>query len=127
MTKQIKGSLTLILATIIWGSTFVAQSVGVEKIGPLTFLAVRCILAVLALLAAMFFRNGKNAIVLLSNPRLWKAGIPCGVALFVATALQQIGLIYTTAGKAGFITSMYILLVPILGLFLKKKPPKTHK
>ena len=125
MTKQIKGSLTLILATIIWGSTFVAQSVGVEKIGPLTFLAVRCILAVLALLAAMFIRNGKNAITLLSNPRLWKAGIPCGVALFVATALQQIGLIYTTAGKAGFITSMYILLVPILGLFLKKKPPKT--
>ena len=58
------------------------------------------------------------------DPQLWKAGIICGCALFVAASLQQIGLVYTDAGKAGFITAMYIVLVPILGLFLKRKPPK---
>ena len=125
MTKQVKGSLSIILATVIWGSTFVAQSVGVEKIGPLSFLTLRCLLAVMALLTVIFIRHGRKAAAILTNPRLWMAGIPCGAALFVATALQQIGLIYTTAGKAGFITAMYLLLVPIFGLVLKKKPPKT--
>lgn len=125
MTKQMKGSVSILLATVIWGSTFVAQSVGVEKIGPFSFLTLRGLLAVLALLTAIFIRHGKKATAILANPRLWLAGIPCGAALFVATALQQIGLIYTTAGKAGFITAMYLLLVPIFGLFLKKKPPKT--
>ena len=125
MSKQIKGSLSILLATIIWGSTFVAQSVGVEKIGPFSFLAIRSFLAVLALLAVLFIRNPKKFTSIIADKKLWKAGIPCGMALFVATALQQVGLIYTTAGKGGFITAMYIVLVPILGLFLKQKPPKT--
>ncbi|MBE6941274.1 MAG: DMT family transporter [Ruminococcaceae bacterium] len=124
MSKQLKGSLSIILATVIWGSTFVAQSVGVDYMGPFTFLSLRCFLAVAMLLAVLFLRNRKEFVKIIADPRLWKAGIPCGVALFAATALQQIGLIYTTAGKGGFITTMYIIMVPILGLFLKRKPPK---
>ena len=125
MSKQFKGSLSIILATIIWGSTFVAQSVGVDHVGPFSFLSIRCFLAVAMLLAVLFLRNKQDFVKIITDPRLWKAGIPCGVALFAATALQQIGLIYTTAGKGGFITTMYIIMVPIFGLFLKQKPPKT--
>ena len=125
MTKQLKGSLSILLATVIWGSTFVAQSVGVETIGPFSFLSIRCFLAVILLLAILFLRNRKDFVKILKDRRLWKAGIPCGIALFAATALQQIGLIYTTAGKGGFITAMYIIIVPLLGIFLKRKPPKT--
>ena len=124
MSKQFKGSLSIILATVIWGSTFVAQSVGVDHVGPFTFLSIRCFLAVAMLLLVLFLRNRKDFIKILTDVRLWKAGIPCGIALFAATALQQVGLIYTTAGKGGFITTMYIIMVPILGLFLKQKPPK---
>lgn len=125
MSKQFKGTLALLLATAIWGSTFVAQSVGVEKIGPFTFLAIRCILAVAVLLPVIYFRNNDKFLQILMDKRLWKVGAICGVALFVATALQQLGLMYTTAGKSGFITAMYIVLVPIFGLFLKKKPPNS--
>lgn len=125
MTKQLKGSLSILLATVIWGSTFVAQSVGVDTIGPFSFLAIRCFLAVMLLLTILFLRNRKDFIKILTDRRLWMAGIPCGVALFAATALQQIGLIYTTAGKGGFITAMYIIIVPLLGIFLKRKPPRT--
>ncbi len=124
MSKQLKGSLSIILATVIWGSTFVAQSVGVDYIGPFAFLSLRCFLAVFALLLVLFLRSRKDFVKILCDPLLWRAGIPCGIALFAATALQQIGLIYTTAGKGGFITTMYIILVPIFGLFLKQKPPK---
>lgn len=125
MSKQFKGSLSIILATIIWGSTFVAQSVGVDHVGPFSFLSIRCILAVAMLLTVLFFLNKNNFLKIILDAKLWKAGIPCGVALFAATALQQIGLIYTTAGKGGFITTMYIIIVPIFGLFLRQKPPKT--
>ena len=125
MTKQLKGSLSILLATIIWGSTFVAQSVGVDTIGPFSFLSIRCFLAVILLLTILFLRNRKDFVKILTDKRLWKAGIPCGIALFAATALQQIGLIYTTAGKGGFITAMYIIIVPLLGIFMKRKPPKT--
>ena len=124
MTKQWKGTLSILLATIIWGSTFVAQSVGVEKIGPFTFLALRCYLAVAVLLPVIFLKNRRNFLAQLKNPELWVAAIPCGIALFVATALQQLGLIYTSAGKSGFITAMYLLLVPIFGLFLRRRPRK---
>ena len=123
MSKQFKGSLSIILATVIWGSTFVAQSVGVDHVGPFTFLSIRCFLAVAMLLLVLFLRNRKDFFKILTDVRLWKAGIPCGIALFAATALQQVGLIYTTAGKGGFITTMYIIMVPIFGLFLKQKPP----
>ena len=126
MNKKIKGTLSLMLATVIWGLAFIAQSVGMDKIGPFTFQAVRCGLAVIFLFCCTLVTDRKDrGFGRWKDPVLWKSGVICGCALFVAASLQQIGLVYTDAGKAGFITAMYIVLVPILGLFLKKKPPKT--
>lgn len=130
MKKQIRGSLSLLLATVIWGFAFIAQSVGMDLIGPFTFQAVRCFLAVLFLIPCAFVLDAgkcgfRESLEKWKNPTLWKVGAICGCALFVAASLQQIGLVYTDAGKAGFITAMYIVLVPVLGLFLKRKPPKT--
>ena len=127
MKNKTKGILALVCATIIWGSTFIAQSVGMDYIGPFTFLTMRAVLAVpfLILLIFVIERNPAETIKKWMNPKLWKAGFICGISLFIAAALQQIGIIYTTAGKAGFITAMYILLVPILGAFLGKMPPIT--
>lgn len=129
MKNQIKGSASLLLAVLIWGSAFIAQSVGMELIGPFTFQLIRCILAVAFLVPVSFLldldKGGlKASTQKWTDPKLWKGGIICGSALFVAASLQQVGLVYTDAGKAGFITAMYIVLVPILGLFLRRKPPK---
>ena len=126
MKKTIQGCLILLLTTVIWGCAFVAQSVGMDHIGPFTFQAVRCLLGVLALLPVIFLfdlkkTDGKNYISRWCDPKLWKAGILCGIALFVASGAQQVGLIDTDAGKAGFLTSMYIVIVPFLGLFFRKK------
>ena len=118
----------LLLATIIWGCAFAAQSAGMDHIGPFTFQAVRCFLAVIALLPVILLFDGKEKNQFLKkwcDPVLWKAGIPCGLALFVAVALQQVALVYTTAGKAGFITAMYIVIVPIIGMLLGRKTPVT--
>ena len=130
MKKQIKGSLCLLLATIIWGFAFIAQSVGMDKIGPFTFQAIRCGLAVLFLIPCSFLMEVRScsfreSIEKWKNPNLWKVGLVCGCALFVAASLQQVGLVYTDAGKAGFLTAMYIVWVPVLGLFLGQKPPFT--
>lgn len=127
MNKKNKGVIQLLLATVIWGSAFIAQSVGNNHIGPYTFQAIRCGLAVLFLfpLSRILDQDKKNFLKKWADPRLWKTGILAGVALFFAAGLQQVGLLYTTAGKAGFLTAMYIVLVPILGLFLGKQPPAT--
>ena len=130
MKKQLRGSLSLLLATIIWGFAFVAQSVGMDKIGPFTFQAVRCTLAVLFLIPCSFLMElGKcsfrESLAKWKNPALWKVGLLCGSALFVAVSLQQVGLVYTDAGKAGFLTAMYIVWVPVLGAFLGQKPQLT--
>lgn len=127
--NKLRGSLSLLLGTTIWGFAFIAQSVGMDMIGPFTFQAVRCTLAVLFLILSAFVMDiGKcsfrESVEKWKNPTLWKVGLICGCALFVAASLQQIGLVYTDAGKAGFITAMYIVLVPILGLFLGRKPQK---
>jgi drug/metabolite transporter (DMT)-like permease len=126
MKKQTQGSILLLIATFIWGTAFVAQSVGMDHIEPFTFQAVRSLIAVAALLPVIFImERGKNRAVGFwkswADPALWKTGIPCGVALFVASGLQQMGLVYTDSGKAGFITAMYIVLVPVIGLFLGQK------
>ena len=129
MNKQLRGTLSLLAATVIWGFAFIAQSVGMDLIGPFTFQMVRCLLAVLFLIPCAFILDiGKCSLKASAekwkNPALWKAGILCGCALFVASSLQQIGLVYTDAGKAGFITAMYIVMVPLLGLFFHRKPSK---
>lgn len=128
MKTQIKGSLCLLLTTIIWGFAFIAQSVGMDKIGPFTFQTIRCLLAVLFLFPCSFLMemgkcSAKASFAKWKNPQLWKVGLLCGSALFVAASLQQIGLVYTDAGKAGFLTAMYIVWVPVLGAFLGQKPP----
>lgn len=125
MKRKLEGIFSLLLGTVIWGGAFVAQSVGMDMIGPMTFQAVRCGLAVLALMAFIALaelRQIKLYFKKWADPRLWKAGTLCGIALFVASGLQQIGLVYTDAGKAGFITAMYIVIVPLLGLFFHKRP-----
>lgn len=125
MKRKLEGIFSLLLGTVIWGGAFVAQSAGMDLIGPMTFQAVRCGLAVLALLvfiALMELRQIKQYFKKWADPKLWKAGILCGLALFVASGLQQVGLVYTDAGKAGFITAMYIVIVPLFGLFFRRKP-----
>ena len=130
MKNKLRGSLCLIVAVLIWGSAFIAQSVGMERIGPFTFLAFRSGMAILFLVPmASLLEMGKcslrQSLAKWKNPKLWKAGLICGICLFCASALQQIGLVYTDAGKAGFITAMYIVGVPLLGFFVGRKPPKT--
>lgn len=128
MKHKLRGSLSLLAATVIWGSAFIAQSVGMDHIGPFTFQTFRCGLAVLFLAPfSLVFDKGNVKVCLQKwmDPQLWKAGLLCGLALFAAASLQQVGLVYTDAGKAGFLTAMYIVLVPVLGLFLKRKPPKS--
>jgi len=127
MKKQIRGTALLLLCTIIWGLAFVAQSVGMEHIGPFTFQAVRCTLAVIGLIpiimiADRFKKDGKTFFSRWKDKALWKAGILCGIPLFLACNLQQMGLVDTDAGKSAFLTAMYIVIVPILGIFLRRKP-----
>lgn len=129
MKKQFRGSICLLLATLIWGSTFVAQSVGMDHIGPFTFQAVRCVLAVIGLLPVIAIadrrkNDGKTFFSRWADKKLWKAGILCGIPLFLACNLQQLGLVDTDAGKSAFLTAMYIVIVPVFGIFLKKKPSK---
>lgn len=129
MKDKMKGSLALLTATVIWGFAFIAQSVGMDLIGPFTFQMVRCLLAVALLVPLSFLLDiGKcsksESAAKWKNPKLWKASVCCGCTLFVAASLQQIGLLYTDAGKAGFITAMYIVLTPVLGLFLGRNVPK---
>lgn len=126
MKQQTQGTLALLLGTFIWGMAFIAQSVGMNLIGPFTFQAIRCLLGVLFLfpVTILFDRKigVKESLKKWKTPTLWISGIICGVALFIATSLQQVGLVYTTPGKAGFLTAMYIVLVPILGIFVHRKP-----
>ena len=126
MKNSIKGSFCLILATVIWGSTFVAQSVGMDHIGPFTFQAVRCFLAVIGLLPVIALLDhikgdSKSFFRKWQNKKLWTAGLVCGIPLFLACNLQQLGIVETDAGKSAFLTAMYIVIVPILGLFRKRK------
>lgn len=126
---KLKYNLLLMLAALIWGGAFVAQSVGMDYIGPFTFNAVRSFLGSLVLLPVIWFMNrGKHTETgkgqqerRQERKTLLKAGICCGILLTISTSLQQIGLLYTSAGKAGFITALYILIVPVLGLFVGKK------
>lgn len=126
MKKQIQGSIALLVATFIWGTAFVAQSVGMDYIGPFTFQAVRSFFAVAALIPASWLVDKLSGSAgdfkkKWLDKELWKVGSLCGVALFVAAGLQQMGLVYTDAGKAGFITAMYIVLVPVLGVLFRQR------
>lgn len=130
MKNKLRGTAALVTAVLIWGSAFIAQSVGMERIGPFTFQTFRNGLAILFLIPMACILDigkctAKQSIQKWTDPKLWKAGLLCGLALFCAASFQQVGLVYTDAGKAGFITAMYIVAVPLLGFFVKRKPPKT--
>lgn len=127
MNKKLQSSLLLVLATAIWGSTFVAQSVGMAHIGPFTFQAVRCALGGIGLLpviavADRFQKNDKGFLSNWADKKLWLGGFLCSIPLFLACNLQQVGLVDTDAGKSAFLTAMYIIIVPIIGVFRKKIP-----
>lgn len=134
MKHRSTNNFLLALTAFIWGSAFVAQSVGMDYLGPFTFNSIRSIMGGLVLLPAIvLMRRKKNKDGVLSTAgkssderagdrkTLLIGGICCGLALTVASSLQQIGIMYTTAGKAGFITALYILIVPVMGLFLGKR------
>ena len=127
---NLRSSALLLLTACIWGVAFVAQSVGMEYVGPFTFNFVRSILGGLVLIPCIFFlkREKKAEAEKVSEEEkkaqrktLLAGGICCGVALCLASNFQQIGIQYTTVGKAGFITACYIVIVPVIGLFMKKK------
>lgn len=118
---NIKNSLILLLTATIWGSAFVAQSVGMDYVGPFTFTAVRSIIGGLVLIPYILLTSKKSSNNA-NNRTLITGGICCGIFLFIASSFQQIGIQYTTVGRAGFITACYIIIVPIISLiFLKKK------
>lgn len=122
---QLRNSLLLLLTATIWGVAFVAQSVGMDYVQPFTFNGIRSIIGGLVLIPCIFLLNRLKSpsepIRKSSSRPLLAGGVLCGLCLFAASSFQQFGIKYTTVGKAGFITACYIVIVPILGLFLKKK------
>ena len=121
-----KNLFILFLTAFIWGTAFVAQSVGMDHIGPFTFNAARSLVGGVALIPVVLvfdrFKTPQRRQEEKANRKtLLLGGLSCGVALGVASSLQQVGIQYTTVGKAGFITALYIVIVPILGLFFRKK------
>ena len=119
---RLKSNLLLLLAAAIWGFAFVAQRVGMDYIGPFTFSGVRFALGSLSLLPFIFFgqRNSRNPNNDTNNETtsIWRVGFIAGLIIFFAISLQQVGLQYTAIGKASFITCLYIVLVPMMGIFL---------
>ncbi len=129
--KQVTSSIMLALAALIWGMAFVAQSVGMDYVGPFTFNACRFVIGGLVLIPCIFLlrkinkdKTNKTESAVESAAERKSGilgGICCGTALFAASAMQQIGIQYTTVGKAGFITALYIVIVPLVGLLLGKR------
>ena len=128
MSKKMQGNLMLLITAMIWGSAFVAQSKGMEYIGPFTFNFFRNFVGGFVLLPVIAIFNRGKTYEPAEKKSLDKntliGGICCGIVLFIASSFQQYGLVYTTAGKAGFITALYIVIVPLLGLFMGRKVPK---
>lgn len=129
-TGTLKNSLLLFLTAFIWGVAFVAQSVGGDAVGCFTFNGVRSLIGALVLIPVILFLDGQKKKELGEGKFLEQkgdkktllfGGICCGIMLCIASNFQQFGISFTTVGKAGFITAMYILIVPILGIFMKKK------
>ena len=132
---RMKNNVLLVLTALIWGCAFVAQSVGMDYVGPFTFNMARFLIGAIVLLPVIWFmdrqrKTGAGAMTSTGSMEkqtsgehktLIIGGICCGTALAVASTLQQWGILFTTVGKAGFITAMYIVIVPLLGVFIGKK------
>ena len=121
--KALRGSLLLLLGSVIWGAAFAAQRAGMEHIGAFSFSGIRMLLGWAVLLPVAWFSEKKAGAARVDPRRQRKAGLVCGLFLFIATSLQQQGLVYTSAGKAGFITALYVVLVPVAGLILFHRNP----
>lgn len=122
-----KNPAMLLLAAFIWGSAFVAQSVGMDYVEPFTFNFVRNIIGGCVLIPCIYLLGRLKSpeeralAAQMDRKTLLTGGVSCGVILFLASNAQQIGIQYTSVGKAGFITALYIVIVPILGIFLKRR------
>ncbi len=134
--NSLRNSFLLLITAIVWGTSFVAQSAGMEYIGPFTFSVIRYIIGGTVLIPVILIMNNYNNKSRLSagvseevikddNKKCFKLsvkyGMICGSILFIASNFQQMAMLHASAGKAGFITALYIVLVPIVGIFLKKK------
>lgn len=128
-TRQLRGGAMLMLTALIWGTAFVAQSVGMDYLGPCAFTATRNFIGCVALLPvialASRLRSGaqpEEAAPAPGKKALFGWGAACGLLLGGATLLQQAGMQTASAGKAGFLTALYIVIVPVLGIFLGRRP-----
>ena len=130
--QQIRNSFLLLLTAVIWGGAFVSQSIGMDYVQPFTFNAVRSIIGGMVLIPCIAVLNRIDKSNKESKEKyspeeqkkqtkeLFLGGTLCGIALCFASSFQQFGILYTSVGKAGFITAFYIIIVPVLGLFFKK-------
>jgi Permeases of the drug/metabolite transporter (DMT) superfamily len=127
MKKKARGSILLLITSLIWGTAFVTQKSGMDYIGPFTFNCIRMLIGSLVLLPFLKLGKQPGADSLLPDEKrrqtrmMIRGSLACGIFIFLGTTLQQIGLIYTTAGKAGFITALYVVIVPLSGIFMHKK------
>ena len=125
MNRQIRGSIMLFMTALIWGTAFVAQKSGMDTVSPVAFNGIRTLIGAVSLLpviAIMNMRQGAKAENTKEQKKLlWIGGVCCGLFLMAAGNVQQIGICYTTAGKTGFITALYVILVPLMGLLLGKR------
>ncbi|MBQ7706926.1 MAG: DMT family transporter [Lachnospiraceae bacterium] len=134
--NSLRNSFLLLITAIVWGTSFVAQSAGMEYIGPFTFSVIRYIIGGTVLIPVILIMNNYNnknrlgtgvseEVIKDDNKKCFKLsvkyGMICGSILFIASNFQQMAMLHASAGKAGFITALYIVLVPIVGIFLKKK------
>ena len=132
MSKKMRGNLMLLLTALIWGTAFVAQSAGMDHVQPFTYNGIRTLIGGLVLIPViLLFDKIKPESQRVSaeeqkivNRNSLIGGVCCGLVLCVASSLQQFGVSMTTAGKAGFITALYIVIVPLMGVFIKKKIPR---
>ncbi|MCB6992068.1 DMT family transporter [bacterium 210820-DFI.6.37] len=123
MNRNITGNAMLLLTAAIWGTSFIATKSGAEGMGPFAFNAVRSLIGGIALFPVIFLMNRcpKEKREKEHKKDLFTGGSLCGIALFLAGAFQQVGILYTSAGKAGFITALYVVIVPLFRLFSGKR------
>lgn len=123
--KTLRSDIMLLLTSAIWGFAFVAQLKGMEYIGPYLYNGIRFAIGSISLLPLIYFLNKRNGVKEKKRPlqgkEIFFAGLLSGTVLFLGASLQQVGLQFTTAGKAGFITGLYVILVPLIGILLKHK------
>lgn len=119
--NSFQANLILLITALIWGFGFVAQRMGMDHLGPYAFNVCRFLVGALSLLPLLFFLRKNGSASSGFNRSFWKFSIFAGFALFGGATLQQVGIQYTTVGKAGFITGLYVVIVPILGLCLRQK------